>query len=206
LDAPCEELRQPTGHERMHSEPSLHPRGAEGGPSIAGESAFCGGVQTYNARGPRGGKQVPNPHYKAVFEKVGRERVNAFLGITEECRTAVFYCVREGLHKRPNLEVESDKKTVDGYLTKLGFGADMAGDLNAAETEYRRANNQFEQKSSLGHLRSFLGHLHRESAKPIAASAGDVLEDKWGSTTLYLRARGCFTKQHESFGHRFTAS
>jgi hypothetical protein len=128
LDAPCEELRQPTGHERMHSEPSLHPRGAEGGPSIAGESAFCGGVQTYNARGPRGGKQVPNPHYKAVFEKVGRERVNAFLGITEECRTAVFYCVREGLHKRPNLEVESDKKTVDGYLTKLGFGADMAGE------------------------------------------------------------------------------
>jgi hypothetical protein len=63
-------------------------------------------LQTYKARGPRGGKLVPNPHYRSGFEKIGREIVNAFYGIVEECRKAVFYYVRDGLQKRPNLEEE----------------------------------------------------------------------------------------------------
>jgi hypothetical protein len=157
------------------------------------------GLQTYKTRGPRGGKQVPNLQYRAGFERIGREIIDAIDGIAEECRRAVFYYIRDGLQKRPNLEVESDKKTVENYLTKLGFDAEMVDSLNEAENEYRSATNQFELKNTLGHLRSFLENLHRESVKSIADAAGDIVEDRWGKATIYLRTQGLITQQHESF-------
>jgi hypothetical protein len=54
-------------------------------------------------------------------------------------------------------------------------------------------------KSCLGHIRSFLEHLHREAAKSIAAAAGNTVGDRWGNATIYLRQQGYFTKQHEAF-------
>jgi hypothetical protein len=156
-------------------------------------------LQTYRSRGPRGGKQVPNPNYRGGYEKIGREIISAIDGITEECRKAVFYYVKDSLQKRPNLEVERDKTTVEDYLAKLGFDAQMAGSLNAAETEYRSATNQFDLKNSLGHLRSFLEHLHRESARAIAAAAGLAAGNGWNKATIFLRDQGFITKQHEAF-------
>jgi hypothetical protein len=58
--------------------------------------------------------------------------------------------------------------------------------LNAAEDDYRSTTNPFELKSCLGHIRSFLEHLHREAAKSIAAPAGDTFVDRWGDATSYL--------------------
>jgi hypothetical protein len=155
-------------------------------------------LQTYKTKGPRGGKQVTNPHYRGGLEATGREIIGAIDGIREECRKALFYYLRDGLKQRPNLQIEADKKIVVDYLTKLGFGTEMVGALNAAEVEYKSASNQFELKNCLGHLRSFLEHLHRESVKSIAA-AGDTVEDRWGRTTLYLRTQDLITQQHENF-------
>jgi hypothetical protein len=99
-------------------------------------------LQTYKTKGPRGGKQVTNPHYRGGFEATGREIIGAIDGIREECRKALFYYLRDGLKQRPNLQIEADKKIVVDYLTKLGFGTEMVGALNAAEVEYKSASNQ----------------------------------------------------------------
>jgi hypothetical protein len=54
-------------------------------------------------------------------------------------------------------------------------------------------------KNSLGHLRSFIEHLHRDAAKTISVSAGATVEDRWGPSLVYLRQQGFFTLQHEEF-------
>ena len=74
----------------------------------------------------------------------------------------------------------------------------MIKTLNAAENAYRSNANPFELKSCLGHIRSFLEHLHRQAAKSIAASAGNTVADRWGDATKYLTDQGYYTKQHEA--------
>jgi hypothetical protein len=88
---------------------------------------------------------------------------------------------------------------VEGSLAQLGFSTDMIKTLNAAENDYRSTTNPFELKSCLGHIRSFLEHLHREAAKSISAKAGHTIVDRWGDATTYLRQQGYLTKQHEDF-------
>jgi hypothetical protein len=107
--------------------------------------------------------------------------------------------LKGALQELPNLEIESDKLKVEGFLIKLGFSADMVKALDAAESDYKSTASAFELKNCLGHLRSFLEHLHREAAKSIAAAAGQTVIDRWGDATLYLRQQGYFTKQHETF-------
>ncbi|MBZ5524312.1 MAG: hypothetical protein LAP21_18910 [Acidobacteriia bacterium] len=155
--------------------------------------------QTYSARGTRGGPMKENPHYRQGFSDVGNEIVEAIDGITEECRKARFWYLKGALQELPNLEIESDRLKVEGFLTKLGFSAEMVKTLNAAESDYKSTANAFELKNCLGHLRSFLEHLHRESVKSIAKAAGQTVVDRWGDATLYLRQQGFFTKQHETF-------
>jgi hypothetical protein len=135
---------------------------------------------------------------------MGREReadqiVKSIDGIAQECRQARFWYLKGRLQRTVNIEVESDKSRIEGFLTKLGFNDDMIKTLNAAENDYRSTTNPFELKSCLGHIRSFLEHLHREAAKSIAAAAGDTVVDRWGDATAYLRQQGYFTKQHETF-------
>jgi hypothetical protein len=113
--------------------------------------------------------------------------------------TARYWYLKGALQELPNLEIESDKLKVEGFLIKLGFSADMVKALDAAESDYKSTASAFELKNCLGHLRSFLEHLHREAAKSIAAAAGQTVIDRWGDATLYLRQQGYFTKQHETF-------
>jgi len=157
--------------------------------------------QTWLTRGLRGGRGPTenNPHYQRGFDEVGREIVEAIDGIAEECRKARFWYLKGALQELPNLEIESDKIKVEGFLVKLGFSPDMVRTLNAAESDYKSTASAFELKNCLGHLRSFLEHLHRESAKSIAIAAGQTVDDKWGSATLFLREQGYFTRQHETF-------
>ncbi len=75
----------------------------------------------------------------------------------------------------------------------------MVKTLNAAESDYKATATAFELKNCLGHLRSFLEHLHREVTKSIAKTAGDVVTDRWGEAILYLRQQNYFTRQHEAF-------
>jgi hypothetical protein len=155
--------------------------------------------QTYISRGPRNRPTETNPHYRQGFSEVGNEIVAAIDGITEECRKARFWYLKGVLQELPNLEIESDRLTVESFLVKLGFSSDMVRALNAAESNYKSTASAFELKNCLGHLRSFLEHLHRESAKSIAAAAGRAIVDRWGDATLFLRQQGYFTKQHETF-------
>jgi len=155
--------------------------------------------QTWSRRGPRFGAMQTNPHYRVGYSHIGDEIVAAIDGITEECRKARFWYLKGALQDLPNLEVESDKLKVEGFLVKLGFSADMVKALNAAESDYKATASAFELKSCLGHLRSFLEHLHRETVKSIAAVAGQTVVDRWGDATLYLREQGYFTRQHEMF-------
>jgi hypothetical protein len=97
------------------------------------------------------------------------------------------------------LAIESDKAKVEGFLVKLGFSDDMVKTLNGAESDYKSTASAFELKNCLGHLRSFLEHLHRESAKAIAAAAKLTSVDRWGDAICFLRQQGIFTKQHEAF-------
>jgi hypothetical protein len=155
--------------------------------------------QTYSARGSRGGPMKENPHYRPGFSDAGKEIVAAIDGITEECRKARYWYLKGALQELPNLEIESDKFKVEGFLLKLGFSDDMVRALNAAESDYKSTATAFELKNCLSHLRSFLEHLHREAAKSIAAAASDTVVDRWGDATIYLRQQGYFTMQHEKF-------
>lgn len=111
-------------------------------------------------------------------------------GIREECRKAqYFYLKGTLLQQTPNLEIESDKTKVESFLTKLGFSEVMAGALNAAESDYKSTSSPFELKNCLGHLRSFLEHLHRQAAKSIAAVAKETITGGWGPAILYLRQK-----------------
>jgi hypothetical protein len=156
-------------------------------------------LQTYSASAPIGKPRKANPHYRPGYSEVGNEIVDAIDGITEECRKARFWYLKGALQDLPNLEIESDKLKIEDFLTKLGFQPDMVKALNAAESDYKATATAFELKNCLGHLRSFLEHLHRESAKSIANASGDTVTDKWGDATLYLRQQRFFTTQHEKF-------
>jgi len=155
--------------------------------------------QTHSARGPRVGQMVKNPHYVMGREAEANQIVKSIDGIAKECQQARFWYLKGRLQRTVNLEVESDKEKVEDFLAKLGFSQDMIKALNAAENDYRSTTNPFELKSCLGHIRSFLEHLHREAAKAIAAAAGHTPVDRWGDATIYLRQQGYFTKQHEAF-------
>jgi hypothetical protein len=155
--------------------------------------------QTYYQRRSGNGPIESNPHYRQGFSDEGNEIVAAIDGITEECRKARFWYLKGVLQELPNLEIESDKLKVESFLVKLGFSADMVKVLNAAESDYKSTASPFELKNCLSHLRSFLEHLHRESAKSIASASGHTVADRWGDATLYLRQQGYFTEQHERF-------
>lgn len=75
--------------------------------------------------------------------------------------------------------------------------------LDAAEQDYRSTATTFELKNCLGHLRTFLEHLHRDAAKAVALATGATVEDSWGKATIYLRQQGFFTQRHEDFVTKF---
>jgi len=154
--------------------------------------------QTHSARGRRGA-MVKNPYYVMGREAEANQIVESIDGIAKECEQARFFYLKGALQQTVNLEVESDKARVESFLAKLGFSTDMIKSLNAAENDFRSITNPFQLKSCLGHIRSFLEHLHREAAKSIATAAGTTVVDRWGDATLFLGQQGYFTKQHESF-------
>lgn len=145
------------------------------------------------------GAPQTNPHYRGGYDEAGKEIVAAIDGITEECRLARYWYLKGALQEKPNLEIESDKLKVESFLTNLGFAAKMVQSLNAAEQDYKATSSPFELKNCLDHLRSFLEHLHIEAAKGIANASHESVIETWAGTTSYLRNKGIFSKQHETF-------
>ncbi len=157
-------------------------------------------VQTWGQRRPRGksGPVEANPSYVPGHEAEANQIVRSIDGITKECEQARYWYLKGSLLQTVNLEIESDKAKVEGFLTKLGFSNDMIEVLNAAEKDYKSAADRFELKSCLGHLRSFLEQLHWQAAKGIGIN-GLNADKKWGSATGLLREKGYLTKQHGAF-------
>jgi len=150
------------------------------------------------------GKRLQNSRsYSQTLQEIDAQAkaiIESIKGIREECRKAQYFYLKGALlQQTPNLEIESDKAKVESILTKLGFSEVMVGALNAAESDYKSTSSPFELKNCLGHLRSFLEHLHREAAKSIAAVAKETITDAWGPAILYLRQKTYMTKQHETF-------
>lgn len=150
-------------------------------------------LQTHESRGSK------DPRYKPGREKEARAIVDAIDGISAECDQAIFFYIKGALQQTRNPEVEGDKIKLIGFLEALGFTPNLRNALEEAEKEYRDDASSFELKSCLGHLRSFLEFVHRESAKSVAAAAGETVTDKWGDAILYLRQKDFLTKQHEAF-------
>lgn len=153
--------------------------------------------ETVRARGSTVTKR--NPNYKSGYKSCGRAIVDIIDGLIEECRQARMYYLKLELARRTNVEIESDRGKIEGFLTKLGFNADMIGALNAAEDEYRTATTKFDLKNCFGHLRSFLEHLHLESAKALSNATGETPAEKWSLATVYLRKKSVISLQHEQF-------
>src|SRR5258708_1057011 len=121
--------------------------------------------------------------------------------VSELCRKAEFLHLENALTENINLEVNQDKYVVEGFLEKFGFSGPLLTALNEAEKLNSSGATELELKSSMGHLRSFLEHLHSEAlpqiqeTKPIPPPA----DDKWGTQLTYLRVNDFLSKQEEQF-------
>jgi hypothetical protein len=143
-------------------------------------------------------KTVTNPDYKPGFEQAGTAVVQGIDAFLKQCAKARYFYLKGALQRSGNLEIESDKKTVEDFLSKLGFSPLMVQSLNEAEQLYRTGATAFELKSCLSHLRSFLEQLHMQGAKA-AALPGESAPDKWGAATTFLRNHEVITLKTEQF-------
>ncbi len=156
-------------------------------------------LQTYSSKAERGKPQIKNPHYKPGFEDMGRAVLAGIDGLTEECRKARYFYLKGALQELPNLEIESDKLKVVGFLDSLGFNPLLAASLARAEQQYSAASAPFDWKECLGHIRSFYEHMNIDAGQAIAKSMGRTVVDQWDPTLTFLRNSKFFTEQQDKF-------
>jgi hypothetical protein len=154
--------------------------------------------QTYTSKAPRGGIAVKNENFRQGFAAEGREIVSQIDAFIKLCAQAQYFYVKNAIQQKKNIEVEVDKKAVESSLERLGFENLMVKSLDAAEQLNRITSNQFEIKSCLGHLRSFLEQLHIQACGPLA-QPGETLPVKWGVATKFLRQHDVITEKEEEF-------
>jgi hypothetical protein len=121
--------------------------------------------------------------------------------VSEFCRKAGFLHLENALTENINLEVNQDKYVVEGFLEKFGFSGPLLTALNEAEKLNSPGATELELKSSMGHLRSFLEHLHSEAIPQIQErkTIPPPADDKWGTQLTYLRVNDFLSKQEEQF-------
>ncbi len=129
-----------------------------------------------------------------------RELVSAADGIVEQCRQAGYLYLKGALLKGINLEINQDKVSVEQYLRTLGFSQPLVDCLNEAERLYLGPMNDFDLKSSMSHLRSFLESLVGEATGRLSqADDGQAVADGWGRRLVYLREKGVLSLTEEKF-------
>lgn len=125
--------------------------------------------------------------------------------VTEACRKAKFLYIKASLLHGMNLEVNEDKNKVRTFLEKLGFPPLLIESLDEVERLYRAAATQFELKSSMGHLRSFLEQMHLQACAALHKKLGGTLPSKWGEALHYLRDHDVLSVKEELFVAQFYA-
>ena len=119
--------------------------------------------------------------------------------ITEVSRKAKFLYLEGSLLQGMNLEVNEDKNKVRKYLHRLGFSQPLIESLDEVDRLYRPSSSQFDLKSCMGHLRSFIEQLHLQTCARVHAKYGGALPKKWGETLSYLCSHDILTKKEEEF-------
>jgi len=156
--------------------------------------------QTWSARGAvRGGPMVNNPHYRQGFSKEGNEIVKAIDAIAQQCDQARYFYLKDVLQQNTNLEVESDKIKVIGFLDSLGFDPLLTASLAKAENLYRKSSDAFDLKSCLGHIRSFYEHLNIDAGQALATDLGITVVDRWDPTLTFLKNKSFLSPQQDKF-------
>jgi len=152
-----------------------------------------------NARGRSGAPAVRNPHFRQGFSEEGKAIVDAIDAITEQCQQAAYWYLKGELQQATNLEIESDKTKVVGFLETLGFDPLLTASLKKAEDLYKPSSDAFDLKSCLGHIRSFYEHLHIDGGTAIADSVGAAVAHEWDPVLTFLRNNAFFTPQQDKF-------
>ena len=119
--------------------------------------------------------------------------------ILEQCRKAQYLYLKGSLLDGLNLEINQDKDVVQSYLLQLGFSKNLIECLNVAEQLYRSSGTNFDLKSCIGHLRSFLENLEKEAMPAAVAKYGGHQPRTWGEGLTYLRQNRLLTKAEEGF-------
>jgi len=119
--------------------------------------------------------------------------------ILEGCRQARYFYLKKSLESGLNLEINQDMETVQTYLQTLGFSKTLARSLHEADHLYQDAENEFDLKSSMAHLRSFLEGLHTEALPSLQTKFGGNLPRRWGDGLTYLRNYQIFSKTEEAY-------
>ena len=156
--------------------------------------------QTWCSMQPRGGgKMVNNPHYRQGFSKEGEEIVTVIDAIAQQCNQARYFYLKGILQQNTNLEIESDKTKVVGFLASLGFDPLLTASLAKAESLYRASSDAFDLKSCLGHIRSFYEHLNIDAGQAIAKDLGTTVVNEWDPTLTFLKNKSFLSTQQDKF-------
>ncbi|HYM09249.1 MAG TPA: hypothetical protein VEU62_00880 [Bryobacterales bacterium] len=113
-------------------------------------------------------------------------------------RPAIFI-LKGSLLEGLNLEINQDKKVVQGYLRAFNFSQNLTRSLDEAERLYQEGDSAFSLKASMGHLRSFLENLHGEVLPALQARSGGPVPENWGEGLRYLREQEVVSKSEEGF-------
>ncbi|SRR6266571_224836 len=136
---------------------------------------------------------------RASVVEIFRELQASGAAILEQCRKAQYLYLKGSLLEGLNLEINQDRDIVQSYLLQLGFSKDLIECLNVAEQLYRSSGTNFDLKSCIGHLRSFLENLEKEAMPGAVAKYGGNLPETWGEGLSYLRQKGLLTRAEEGF-------
>jgi hypothetical protein len=167
--------------------------------------AWFGGIrhvadlQTHKARGDRGGKMVENPHYKPGRERIGEQIVKSVDNLFGEMRQAEYYYLKGALLQIPNLEIDNDRVKIHSFIDTLGFDPLLSAALKKADDIYNGSPDAFDLKSCIGHIRSFIEHLHIQAGMAIAKSVNKTVLDVWDPVMTFLKNDGFLTIQQDKF-------
>lgn len=124
---------------------------------------------------------------------------NSAEAVAEQCRKSRYLYLKGQLLEGLNQEINQDKIEVESYLVRFGFSKPLIDSLNEADRLYREQTSQFELKSSMGHLRSFMENLHSEAFPAISAQGITAPSPGWGPGLTFLRKSQVLSDHEEKF-------
>lgn len=134
---------------------------------------------------------------KLSVRSLGDEIIAAAESIGDQCRKAKYLYLKAELEEGLNLEVNQDKAAVETYLHGFGFSKPLANCLEEAERLYIGPSTDFQLKSSMGHLRSFIENLHIEAIPRISSKGIGGQTPTWGTGLALLREDGFLSEKEE---------